>query len=240
MENALLGNIHSFETMGTVDGPGIRFVIFMQGCPLQCKFCHNRDTWQPGIGKNYTVDEIVKKVLRSKPYFETTHGGVTVSGGEPLLQTPFLIELFKKLKKYNIHTVLDSAGSIPINNSIKELLSYTDLVLLDIKHIDSKKCIDLTGMSNENTLNFAKYLNDNNIPMWINQVIVPGITDDSEDLKHEKEFLNKFSNIEKIQFLPYHSLGKYKWEELNLKYPLEGIREATQEDIENAEKIFNN
>ena len=191
----LLGNIHSFETMGTVDGPGIRFVCFMQGCPLQCKFCHNRDTWEIGIGKQYTVDQVFKKIMRSKTYIEASHGGVTISGGEPLLQAEFLIELFKKLKTKNIHTALDTAGSIPINETIKELLTYTDLVLLDIKHIDNQKALNLTGAPNTNTLNFAKYLNENKIPMWINQVLVPGYTDDPNDLKKLKEFLDTFSHI---------------------------------------------
>ena len=149
MDNNIIGNIHSIETLGTVDGPGIRFVIFMQGCPLKCKYCHNRDTWEIGQGTNYTVDEIVKKVLRSKPYFEASNGGVTVSGGEPLLQSNFVLELFKKLKRYKIHTAIDTAGSLPLTDTIKELLQYTDLVLLDIKHINSDKCKELTGFSNE-------------------------------------------------------------------------------------------
>lgn len=238
MNNELVGNIHSFETLGTVDGPGIRFVVFMQGCSLQCKYCHNRDTWEFGSGTNYTIDEVIKRILRSKPYFEASNGGVTVSGGEPLLQTPFLLELFKNLKKHNIHTAIDTAGSIPINNTIKELLQYTDLILLDIKHINNEKCIELTGKSNINTLNFAKYLNEQNIPTWITQVIIPGITDNPEDLKLEKDFLNQFSNIKNIRLLPYHSLGKFKWDEMNLEYPLKDIRDANSEDIENAKKIL--
>lgn len=238
MNNELVGNIHSFETLGTVDGPGIRFVVFMQGCSLQCKYCHNRDTWEFGAGKNYTVEEVIKKILRSKPYFEASNGGVTISGGEPLLQAPFLLDLFKKLKKHNIHTAIDTAGSIPINDTITELLQYTDLVLLDIKHINDAKCIELTGRSNVHTLNFAKYLNEQNIPTWITQVIIPGITDNPEDLKLEKEFLNQFSNIKNIRLLPYHSLGKFKWDEMNLDYPLKDIRDANSEDIEKAKKIL--
>ena len=150
------GYIHSFESFGTVDGPGIRYVTFMQGCPLKCKYCHNRDTWEVNIGKQYTVDEVVDRVLRSKPFIESSKGGFTASGGEPLLQSKFLIELFKKLKENNIHTALDTAGSLPINEEIKELLKYTDLVILDIKHIDEQKCIELTGTSNKNELEFAK------------------------------------------------------------------------------------
>ena len=238
MENQLLGNIHSFETFGTVDGPGIRFICFMQGCPLQCKFCHNRDTWETGKGKQYTVEQIYKKILRSKTYIEASGGGVTISGGEPLLQAEFLVELFKKLKEHNISTALDTAGSLPITPIIEELLTYTDLVLLDIKHIDNNKAIDLTSAPNTNTLNFAKYLNEKNIPMWINQVLVPGYTDDLNDLKKLKDFLSNFSNIQKIQILPYHSLGKYKWDEMNLKYPLENVREANQDDVDKAKEIL--
>ncbi len=238
MEKDILANIHSFETMGTVDGPGIRFVCFMQGCPLKCKYCHNRDTWEIGNGKKYTVDEVFNKILRSKPYIEASHGGVTVSGGEPLLQSEFLLKLFKKLKQYNFNTAIDTSGSLPISKTIAELLTYTDLVILDIKHINNKKAIELTGVSNENNIKFAKYLNDNNIPMWINQVLVPGYTDDPEDLKILKEFLANFSNIKKIQILPYHSLGKYKWKELNLKYPLQNVREANEDDVNKAKKIL--
>ncbi len=238
MDNEITGNIHSFETLGTVDGPGIRFVIFMQGCPLKCKYCHNRDTWEVGKGTNYTVDEVIEKVLRSKPYFEASNGGITVSGGEPLLQAKFILELFKKLKKYNIHTAIDTAGSLPITDTIKEVLKYTDLVLLDIKHINNEKNIELTGHPNTHNLEFAKYLNENNIPMWINQVIVPGITDAPEDLKQEKEFLKQFKNIKNIRLLPYHSLGKFKWEEMNLEYPLKDVRDANSDDIKKAKEIL--
>lgn len=210
----LLGRIHSLETLGTVDGPGIRFVVFMQGCPLKCKYCHNRDTWEINSGKTYTVDELIKKILRSKSYFEASGGGVTVSGGEPLLQVEFVTELFKRLKEKNIHTALDTAGSLPINDKIKELLKYTDLVLLDIKHIDEEKSIDLIGTSNKNNLNFAKYLSNNRIPMWIRQVLVPGYTDDKQDLLKLKEFIYNLNSVKKIEILPYHNLGKFKWEKL--------------------------
>ncbi len=230
--------LHSIETLGTVDGPGIRFVIFLTGCPLKCKYCHNRDTWNLNSGKDITLDELLKKILKSKPYFEVSGGGVTVSGGEPLVQTKFVTELFKKLKELNIHTTLDTSGSLPITSDIEELLKYTDLVLLDIKHIDNKKCIELTGMPNTNTLNFAKYLNENNIPMWIRQVLVPQITDDENDLLKLKDFLKNFNNITNIEILPYHNLGKFKWTNLGVKYPLENIPPATPEDVERAKKIL--
>ena len=231
--------LHSIETLGIVDGLGIRFIIFLQGCPLKCKYCHNRDTWDmKQYAEELTSDQLIQKIMHSKSYFKSSNGGVTVSGGEPLMQAEFLIELFQKLKKQKIHIAIDTAGSIPLSNTIKELLSYVDLVLLDIKHIDNEKCIDLTGVPNENTLNFANYLNENNIPMWIRQVIIPGITDDIEDLKKEKEFISKLKNVEKIELLPYHDLGKFKWLELTGTYPFEDIRLATSADIENAKQIL--
>lgn len=232
------GRVHSFESFGTVDGPGIRFVIFMQGCPLRCKYCHNRDTWSPSGGTEYTVDDLIKQVNRIKPYITASHGGVTVSGGEPLLQTNFLIEFFKNLKQKNIHTALDTSGSLPLTENVKELLKYTDLVLLDIKHIDNEKCIDLTGAPNKNTLNFAKYLSDNSIPMWIRQVLVPGITDDENDLHKLKDFIDTLKTVEKVEILPYHNLGKFKWTELGEKYELEHIVPPTKEQIQIAKNIL--
>ena len=219
MEN-LVGKIHSFESLGTVDGPGLRFIIFMQGCPLKCKYCHNRDTWNVNAGQAYTIDEVITKILRSKPYFDNSNGGVTVSGGEPLLQSKFVTELFKELRMKNIHTALDTAGSLKINNDIKELLSYTDLVLLDIKHIDDDKSRILTSASNKNNLDFAKYLDKNHIPVWIRQVLVPGFTDDKNDLIKLRNFIDSLSNVEKVEVLPYHDMGKYKWEDLRRKLSL--------------------
>lgn len=231
--------LHSIETLGTVDGPGIRFIVFLQGCPLKCKYCHNRDTWEiKNTGPKTSIDDLIKKILKSKPFIEASNGGVTVSGGEPLLQAKFVTELFKKLHELNIHTCLDTAGSLPITPDIKELLDNTDLVLLDIKHIDNEKCIELTGKSNENTLNFAKYLNEKNIPIWIRQVLIPTITDNEEDLLKLKYFLSSLNNIQKIEFLPYHDLGKHKWIDLGLSYPLEGIRTATTDDVQRAYKIL--
>lgn len=237
MEN-LIGKIHSTESFGTVDGPGIRFVIFMQGCHLQCKYCHNRDTWDTSGGEHYTTDELINTILRYKSYFDNSNGGVTVSGGEPLLQVEFVTELFKKLKEKNIHTALDTSGNFPISKEIKELLKYTDLVLLDIKHINNEKCIELTHASNVKTLEFAKYLSNNKIPVWIRQVLVPGITDDKFDLINLKKFIDTLDNVEKVEILPYHNLGKFKWENLGEVYPLEGVPSPTIEDIENAKRIL--
>lgn len=236
MEN--LGKIHSFESFGTVDGPGIRYVVFMQGCHLKCKYCHNRDTWNYAGGTEYTTDAIISKIERCKLYINASNGGVTVSGGEPLLQAKFLIELFKKLKQQDIHTALDTAGSIKINDDIKELLKYTDLVILDIKHIDDEKCKKLTGVSNKNNLDFANYLSENNIPMWIRQVLVPGYTDDENDLKKLKDFIINLKTVKKVEILPYHDLGKFKWKEIEGKYELENIIPPSNEDVQKAKNIL--
>lgn len=237
MENKV-GRIHSFETFGTVDGPGIRFVIFMQGCSLKCKYCQNRDTWPLFGGTQLSVDEVVDKINRYKNYFIPSHGGVTVSGGEPLLQMDFLTELFTRLKRQNIHTAIDTSGSFPLTDKLKKLIDLTDLFLLDIKCINDDICKDLTGVSNKLELEFAEYLSSIGKDMWIRQVLVPGYTDREEDLFKLKEFLSKLTNVKKVEILPYHDMGKYKWENLGCKYELEGIRLATQEDVERAKKIL--
>jgi len=234
----MLGRIHSLETFGTVDGPGIRFVIFMQGCSLKCKYCHNRDTWDMQSGSECYVSELIEQIMRYKSYIDNSDGGVTISGGEPLLQIDFLIELFKELKKKKIHTAIDTSGIIPIGPKVKELLSYTDLVLLDIKHIDNEKCIDLTGHSNKNTLSFAQYLSDHDIPIWIRQVFVPSITDDEEDLKKLKNFIDSLNTVKRVEILPYHNMGKFKWEELGQEYPLDDIPLPTKEQIDKAKEIL--
>lgn len=240
MENKLnnVAKVHSIESFGTVDGPGIRFVLFLQGCSLKCKYCHNRDTWDMTLGEEKTLEEIIEKVKRYKTYMKLSGGGVTVTGGEPLLQVKFLIEFFKRLKEENINTCIDTSGMFNITEDIKEVLKYTDLVLLDIKHIDDEKCKDLVGFSNKKELEFARYLSENNKKMWIRQVLVPGYTDDEKDLIKLKEFLATLKTVEKVQILKYHSMGKYKWEKLGQKYELEGVRDATLEDEERAKKIL--
>lgn len=232
------GKIHSIETFGTVDGPGIRFVIFMQGCTLKCKYCHNRDTWNVKAGTSTSVPELVKEILKYKSYIDNSDGGVTVSGGEPLLQAEFITELFKELKKLGIHTALDTSGAIPISDQIKELLKYTDLVLLDIKHINPEKCVNLTGFTNKNTLEFAKYLSNINLPVWIRQVLVPGYTDDKFDLLDLKKFIENLSNVEKVELLPYHNLGKFKWDEIGDTYELSDVTPPTPEEIEKAKSLL--
>ena len=236
--NNQVARIHSFETFGAVDGPGIRYIIFFQGCHLQCKYCQNRDTWDTTQGTLYTVNDLVTKILKYKNYFLSSGGGVTVSGGEPLLQADFIIELFKELKKHNISTAIDTSGIIKINDKIKELINLTDLFLLDIKCINDEICKVLTGVSNKLELEFAKYLSDNNKDIWIRQVLVPGYTDNTNDLYDLKQFLDTLKTVKRIDILPYHDLGKFKWENLNLKYPLEGVRTANNEDVAKAKKIL--
>lgn len=229
--------VHSIESFGTVDGPGIRFVLFLQGCHLQCKYCHNRDTWDMNGGEYKSLDDIFEKIMKYKNYIYP-NGGVTVTGGEPLLQVKFLIELFEKLKKENINTCIDTSGIIALTPDIKKLLSLTDLVLLDIKHIDSEKCKNLVGFSNEKELAFAKYLSDNDIHMWIRQVLVPGYTDDEQDLLKLKDFISSLNTVDKVEILPYHDMGKYKWEKLGLKYELDGVRVANDDDVKRAKNLL--
>lgn len=233
-----MGLVHSFETFTTVDGPGIRFILFLSNCPLRCKYCHNPDTWACK-GKEYSVDEIVNEILKYKNYYK--NGGVTISGGEPLLQIDFVIEIFKKLKKYNMHTAIDTSGITFNENQIEkfdELNKYTDLYLLDIKEIDEKKHIKLTGKSNKNILEFAQYLSKNNKKVWIRHVIVPTINLDEDDLIKTREFINTLNNVERVDVLPYHTLGVHKYKELGLKYPLEGVRTPTSEEIKFAKEIL--
>lgn len=233
----MIGNIHSIETLGTVDGPGIRYIIFTQGCLLRCQFCHNADTWEIGTGKQMAVSEIIDDLRSYLPFIEASGGGITVSGGEPLLQIPFLTELFKECKKLGVHTTIDSSGgcystSPLFQEQLNELLNYTDLILLDLKHINRKKHIKLTGMANDHILDFARYLSDRNIPVWIRHVLVPGISDDPTDLEHLGDFIGTLKNVQKIEILPYHKLGVYKWEALGLEYPLKDVEPPSEELVD--------
>lgn len=237
MDKKNYAKLHSIETFGTVDGPGVRFVVFLQGCHLECKYCHNRDTWDINGGTYISVSELISQINRYKTYI-TPNGGVTISGGEPLLQPYFLISLFKELKKQNIHTAIDTSGMVELTDTIKEVLSLTDLVLLDIKHINPQKCKDLVGFTNEKELAFAKYLSDNNIPTWIRQVLIPGFTDDEKDLLDLKEFISTLNSVKRIELLPYHNLGEYKWKELGFEYSLKDVKPATPEDVNRAKKIL--
>ena len=215
---------------------GIRFVLFLQGCALKCKYCQNRDTWDLRSGKYQTIDDIYNKIVRYKNYIK--NGGITCTGGEPLLQYDFLIELFKKLKEHNIHTCIDTSGMVNLTDEIKELINLTDLFLLDIKHIDPVKCKNLVGVTNTKELEFARYLSDNGKHMWIRQVLIPGITDETEDLLKLKDFINSLKTVDKVEILPYHTMGKYKWTNLGLNYELEGVREANEEDVTRAKSLL--
>ena len=238
----MTGFIHSFESFGTVDGPGIRFLAFLQGCPLRCKYCHNPDTWGAG-GTAYSAEEVATRALKYRNYFGDK-GGVTVTGGEPLLQIDFVIELFTILKAKGIHTCVDTSGiTFDRDNpqsleKHEKLLALTDLFLLDIKHIDDEKCKDLTGKGNQNTLDFARYLSDNGKKIWIRQVLVPGITDDEETLERTRAFIDTLSTVEKVEVLPYHTLGEVKYKNLGIEYPLQGVETPTRESVRRAKEIL--
>ena len=238
----MTGRVHSFESFGTVDGPGIRFVVFFQGCPLRCQYCHNPDTWANG-GKEYTADEIITQALRYKNYFGDK-GGVTATGGEPLVQIDFITELFTKLKAKGVHTCVDTSGITFNPNSQesvekhKKLLAVTDLVMLDVKHIDDEACQKLTGKSNANTLAFAKFLSDNGKSMWIRQVLVPNITDGEESLQRTRAFIDTLKTVEKVEVLPYHTLGEVKYEKLGMDYPLKGVEAPSKERVMYAKRIL--
>ncbi|NUK30025.1 pyruvate formate lyase-activating protein [Parageobacillus sp. VR-IP] len=238
------GFIHSIETCGTVDGPGLRYVLFTQGCVLRCQYCHNADTWEIGKGKEMTVEEIIEDVKTYLPFINASGGGITVSGGEPLLQIDFLTELFKACKQLGIHTAIDSSGGCytteaSFQQKLNELLSYTDLILLDLKHIDEKKHRKLTGKTNKHILQFARFLSEKNVPVWIRHVLVPTITDDPNDLRRLAAFIRTLNNVKKIEILPYHKLGVYKWKALGLKYPLEEIEPPSEESVQMAQRILN-
>ena len=223
------GNIHSIESFGTVDGPGTRFVVFTQDCPLRCKYCHNPDTWSTDINKEMSVEDIIKEYEGVEEFIS---GGITITGGEPLLQIDFITELFKVCKSKNIHTALDTSGiTFNPNDTIKidKLLEYTDLVLLDIKHINDEEHIKLTGYSNKNILLFAEYLSQKNIPVWIRHVVVPTITLNKKYLEELGEFLATLTNIKALDVLPYHDMGKVKYKNIGIKYPLEDIEPLTKE-----------
>ncbi|VIF88360.1 pyruvate formate-lyase activating enzyme [Clostridioides difficile] len=231
------GKIHSIETFGTVDGPGIRYILFFQGCPLRCKYCHNRDTWDIKSGKEYTVDEIITDALKYTSFMEFSGGGITASGGESTLQPEFLSELFKKAKENDIHTCLDTSGFVDIE-TIDPVLDNTDLVLLDLKHMVEEKSIDLTGVGMDKALKLARHLESRNIPVWIRHVLVPGITDDVDNLEKLGQFVATLKNVERFELLPYHSMGIHKWENLGIDYELKDVPDATKEDVQKASEII--
>lgn len=231
----ITGKIHSIETFGAVDGPGLRFILFLKGCPLRCKYCHNPDTWGVDDYTTMTTDCVFQKVLKYKNFIKT--GGITISGGEPLLQSDFCEELITLCKSNGIHTAIDTSGSIPLDKSHKAI-DVADLILLDIKDLDNDGCVKLTNKGNENTLKTLEYCEKTNKTVWIRHVLVPGFTLIESKLELLYDYLKDFRCIEKIELLPYHTLGKYKWDNLNLKYDLEGVLPPSVQEIEMARKIF--
>lgn len=221
------GRIHSLESFGTVDGPGVRYVVFTQGCPMRCAYCHNPDTWSTKGGTLMEPSYIIEQYERNIGFYKG--GGITVTGGEPLLQIDFLIDLFTQAKAKNIHTCIDTSGIVynTSNSSLlvkfDRLMELTDLVMLDIKHIDPKKHLELTGQPNEGILAFCGYLDSKNIPMWIRHVVVPGITDDDKYLFDLGYFIGQFSNLKALDVLPYHTMGEVKYQKLGIEYKLKGV-----------------
>lgn len=233
----MIGKVHSIETCGTVDGPGIRYVLFTQGCPLRCQYCHNPDSWKVGDGKAMNVDSILADVLKYKTYMQFSGGGITVSGGEPLLQTDFVGELFKKCKENNIHTCLDTSGYIEPHKA-DPVLDHTDLVLLDIKSYNPLVFKDITGVAIDKTLAFAEHLDRRGIPVWIRYVLVPDLTDNPEDIESLAKYLAGLSNIERIDILPFHKMGEYKWEQLGYDYKLTDTSPPEAKELEMAQDIL--
>ncbi len=232
-----IGRVHSLESFGTVDGPGIRFVVFLQGCPLRCKFCHNPDTWEVNKGTIYTPEELTKEILIYKSYMDFSGGGVTFTGGEPLLQAQFILEVCRLLKPHGITVAIDTSGYI-WNDTVKELLEYTDLVLLDIKNYDPIVYREVTGVKLDPTLKLLDYLRDHHISVWVRYVLVPGLTDNLESVKKLSEHLDQYPNVAKIELLAFHKMGEYKWKELGLNYTLGDTKEPDKALLQEVKEIF--
>ncbi len=241
MEN-IIGYVNSLESFGSVDGPGIRYVVFLQGCKMRCKYCHNPETWAMDGGEEYSPEGLLKKALRYKNYWGK-EGGITVSGGEALLQMDFVTEFFRLAKEKGVNTCLDTSGN-PFTmegeylERFDKLMEVTDLFILDLKEIDAEKHRELTGYTNENILALATYLSDHGKNMWIRHVLVPGLTDDEDGLRKTREFMDGLSTVSRVEILPYHTLGLMKWESMKLHYPLEGVRTPTEEEVTRAEEIL--
>ena len=236
------GKIHSVESFGSVDGPGVRYIVFLQGCHMRCKYCHNPETWAMEGGEELTAKEVFDKAYRYRNYWKK-NGGITVSGGEALLQIDFVIALFKLAKEKGVHTTLDTSGNPftreePFFSKFNELMKVTDLFMLDIKQIDDEKHKKLTGWTNSNILDLAQYLSDNGKAMWIRHVLVPGITTDDADLEKLRDFVGSLKTVGRFEILPYHTLGVFKWENLGIPYELGDVMPPTKEEIAHAEEIL--
>ncbi len=234
---ATIGNIHSIESCGTVDGPGIRFVVFMQGCPLRCQYCHNPDTWKIGSGKPMTVEALMSEVVKYKSYMRFSGGGITITGGEPLMQLDFVYELIEACKSEGIHTAIDTSGYV-FNDRAKKIIDAVDLVLLDVKHSDPEQYKVITGGRLAPTLAFLDYLGQINKPLWVRYVLVPTLSDQPEAIEHLAIILSQYSNIERIELLPFHKMGEYKWTELGLDYKLSDINEPDKMAVVEAMSIL--
>lgn len=236
------GYIHQLESFGSVDGPGVRFIIFFSGCPLRCKYCHNPDTWDMAKGNLYTADELLNEALSCKAYWGAK-GGITVSGGEPLMQLDFLLELFTKAKEKGVNTCIDTAGG-PFTKEggwfekFKKLMEVTDILLMDIKHIDEEEHIKLTGRTGKNIIEMFRYLDEIKKPIWIRHVLVPGITDNDEYLLRTRDFIRTLSNVQRVEILPYHGLGAMKYKDLGIDYVLKDTESPSAERVANAKKIL--
>ncbi len=236
------GRIHSVESFGSADGPGVRYIVFLKGCNMRCQYCHNPDTWAKDGGELMTPEEVLKKALRYKTYWKEK-GGITVSGGEALLQIDFVTELFRLAKEKGVNTCLDTSGNPfsleePFKSKFDELMKYTDLFMLDIKHMDDAAHRKLTGQTNQNILEMAAYLSDHGKAMWIRHVLVPGITTEEDELYRLRSFLDTLKTVERVEVLPYHTLGVFKWKELGILYQLEGVDPPTKEQIDRAKEIL--
>lgn len=237
-----MGRIHSIETFGLVDGPGVRYVVFLQGCQMRCQYCHNPETWAMDAGEEQTAEEVFRKAYRYHNYWKK-NGGITASGGEPLLQAGFVAELFILAKEKGIHTALDTAGNPftweePFFGSFQRLMEVTDLVMLDMKELDIRSHRELTGQDNQNILGMADYLSGQGKEMWIRHVLVPGLTDDETGLLALRERINGWKTVSRVEVLPYHTLGLFKWEKLGIPYPLSGVRPPTDDEVRRAEEIL--
>lgn len=238
-----IGYVHSVETFGLVDGPGVRYVIFMQGCAMRCQYCHNPETWTFTQSNGKMPQEAFDAAYRYRNYWRN-NGGLTISGGEPLLQMDFVSEVFRLAHDKGIHTALDTSGQpfSPDNarwmTRFDALLEHTSLVILDLKEVDNQKHRALTGHDNTNILEMAQYIARKGIPLWIRHVLVPGLTDDTEGLRRLNAFIRTLPTVRRVEILPYHTLGTFKWQNLNIPYSLDGVRVPTEEEIQAAEELL--
>ena len=238
----MTGRVHSIESFGLVDGPGVRSVVFLKGCNLRCRYCHNPDTWTKEGGEEWEAESLFQKLYRFKPYWKNK-GGITVSGGEAMLQMEFVTDLFSIAKKYDIHTALDTSGGPfcmepDYLESFQKLMDVTDLFILDMKEMDPERHKALTGQDNRNILEFARYLSAHKKPMWIRHVLVPGLTDSRESLEALYDFIRELKSVERVEILPYHTMGVHKWEALGIPYSLKNVLPPTEEEVRRAEEIL--